>query len=248
MSNHAKIVAGITLLVLLVYGAFVFDAPYKEVVDDFDTCVAAGNPVMESYPRQCRDKKGNVYREVVGDTTLVSDMITVTSPARNSHVTSPLVVSGEARGMWFFEASFPLQILGADGSVLVTVPVQAEGEWMTEEFVPFKATVEFDPGKNTSGIVRFMKDNPSGLPENDARIDVPVLFETTGIVSPAGICRPTGCNGQICSDVYKDSTCEYRSEYACYKTAKCERQLNGDCGWTETPALKACLSNPPNLE
>jgi hypothetical protein len=41
------------------------------------------------------------------------------------------------------------------------------------------------------------------------------------------------------------STCEYRAEYACYRTAVCERQSNGACGWTENAALKACLANPP---
>lgn len=33
-----------------------------EVVD-FDTCEAAGNPVMESYPRQCRTPEGRLYTE-----------------------------------------------------------------------------------------------------------------------------------------------------------------------------------------
>lgn len=61
-------------------------------------------------------------------------------------------------------------------------------------------------------------------------------------------CVVGGCSGQICSDVSEGgmgSTCEWRDEYACYKKAKCERQLSGQCGWTETPELKSCLSNPP---
>lgn len=64
-----------------------------------------------------------------------------------------------------------------------------------------------------------------------------------GTVGTAG-CFVGGCSGQICSD-QKDvvSTCEFRESYACYKTAKCERQQNGQCGWTQTPELKACLAN-----
>ena len=34
------------------------------VVNDFESCAAAGNPVMESYPRQCQDK-GITYTEVI---------------------------------------------------------------------------------------------------------------------------------------------------------------------------------------
>ena len=55
-------------------------------------------------------------------------------------------------------------------------------------------------------------------------------------------CFVGGCSSQLCSD--RDdlvSTCEWRDEYACYRTATCERQADGACGWTQTPALLACL-------
>jgi hypothetical protein len=58
-------------------------------------------------------------------------------------------------------------------------------------------------------------------------------------------CKPTGCSGIVCSDEEVMTTCEYRPEYACYKSATCTRQPDGACGWTETPELEACLKNPP---
>jgi hypothetical protein len=59
----------------------------------------------------------------------------------------------------------------------------------------------------------------------------------------AGSCYVGGCSGQICSDQEGAiSTCEYREEYACYKSARCERQPDGECGWTQTPTLFACLN------
>ncbi len=60
-----------------------------------------------------------------------------------------------------------------------------------------------------------------------------------------GECYVGGCSGQICSDEEGvASNCEYRPEYSCYKkTSVCERQATGQCGWTETPALNACLDN-----
>jgi hypothetical protein len=54
-------------------------------------------------------------------------------------------------------------------------------------------------------------------------------------------CLKTGCSGQICSDKEVISTCEYKTEYECYKKATCERQANGDCGFTPTAELNACL-------
>jgi eight-cysteine-cluster-containing protein len=54
-------------------------------------------------------------------------------------------------------------------------------------------------------------------------------------------CFKTGCSGQVCADEEVVTTCEWRTEYECYKTAKCERQANGKCGFTDTPELRRCL-------
>ncbi len=54
-------------------------------------------------------------------------------------------------------------------------------------------------------------------------------------------CFKTGCSGQVCADEEVITTCEYRTEYDCYKTAKCERQATGKCGFTDTPELRRCL-------
>jgi hypothetical protein len=55
-------------------------------------------------------------------------------------------------------------------------------------------------------------------------------------------CMKTGCSGQICSDHEVITTCEYRTEYECYKKATCERQANGECGFTKTKELADCLA------
>jgi hypothetical protein len=54
-------------------------------------------------------------------------------------------------------------------------------------------------------------------------------------------CKKTGCSSQVCSDQDVMTTCEWRTEYECYRRAACERQRNGECGWTQTPELAACL-------
>ncbi|HEY6802153.1 MAG TPA: DUF6748 domain-containing protein [Pyrinomonadaceae bacterium] len=62
---------------------------------------------------------------------------------------------------------------------------------------------------------------------------------TTTALKP---CIRTGCSGEICADEEMMSTCEYRAEYACYKKAKCERQAEGNCGFTKTAELTSCLA------
>ncbi len=105
------------------------------------------------------------------------DLVRVTSPLENQVVTSPLVIRGEARGTWYFEASFPVELSASDGTVLVQHYAQAQGEWMTEDFVPFESTLLFDAGNATSGVLILHKDNPSGLPEYDDELRIPVSFE-----------------------------------------------------------------------
>lgn len=63
-----------------------------------------------------------------------------------------------------------------------------------------------------------------------------------------GACYVGGCSSEICSDrPDMASTCIFRSEFACYKTATCERQKSGECGWTESSELHSCLNNPPAM-
>ena len=63
-----------------------------------------------------------------------------------------------------------------------------------------------------------------------------------------GECKATGCSGTVCSDQDVVTTCEFKAEYACYRDATCTRQADGQCGWTQTPELDACLKNPPPVE
>lgn len=60
--------------------------------------------------------------------------------------------------------------------------------------------------------------------------------------SPMKPCIKTGCSNQVCSDHTVVTTCEYRPEYECYQKATCARQSDGNCGFTATPELTACLS------
>lgn len=56
-------------------------------------------------------------------------------------------------------------------------------------------------------------------------------------------CKIAGCNAELCLNPGEEelTTCEWREEYACYQAATCARQSDGQCDWTETPQLQACL-------
>jgi hypothetical protein len=107
-----------------------------------------------------------------------ADMIVLESPEPYESVTSPLVLTGKARGGWYFEASFPITIVNWDGLIIAEGYAEAQGDWMTSEFVPFKATINFTkPSFDERGTIILKKDNPSGLPENDDALEIPIRFQ-----------------------------------------------------------------------
>ena len=181
-------------------------------------------------------------------TASVLDLIQVEAPIPNGSVKNHLIVTGKARGSWYFEASFPIYIYDADGLELGITKAQAHppvrGDWMTEDFVPFMADLEFKKPTTPTGTLVLKKDNASGLPEHDVELRVPVNFDLahwTEITITSNSCKVTGCSSQICAEEETTTTCEMKPEYACYKNAKCERQEDGKCGWTPSDKLLACI-------
>jgi len=76
-----KIVVGIIVILLIIVAGVFFwqNQPKNEVViNSFEECVAAGNPVMESYPEQCRTEDGKLFvRELPNDNVNVEIPVSV---------------------------------------------------------------------------------------------------------------------------------------------------------------------------
>lgn len=112
-------------------------------------------------------------------TNASEDLIVVENPGPGTTITSPLTVTGQARGAWYFEATFPLVLTDWDGRIIAEGYAEAQSDWMTEGFVPFEGTLTFTPdtGVSNRGTVILQKANASGLPEHDAAVELPVEFE-----------------------------------------------------------------------
>ncbi len=240
------------VVVFVVVFNYYDDRVSKKKPTDFQSCLEAGNPIMESYPRRC-NSGGNTFVEDLGTTLDKDQLIRVIEPKPNSVISSPVTIVGMARGTWFFEGSFPVTLETVNGAVIASGVAKALGEWMTEEFVPFEALLTFSGSATGSTVLILKKDNPSGLPEKDDQLSFPVILssknlnsvpDTVPVGGTFGGCRISGCSGQICAEEEMMSTCEYNPIYACYKSSevRCERQASGKCGWTETASLKACLA------
>lgn len=106
-----------------------------------------------------------------------ADIITVELPFPGAVTGKQFSVIGKARGYWFFEASFPIQVLDKDGKLLTQGFAQAKDEWMTTDFVPFKADITIPETYTGPATLVLKKDNPSGLSEHDAFISFPFTIE-----------------------------------------------------------------------
>lgn len=146
-------------------------------IKNFQECAADGNPVEEIYPARCSTPDGKIFTQNIGNEMELADLIMIYSPRPNAKIASPLIISGKARGNWFFEASFPVKLMDENGNELANGTAAAQSDWMTEDFVEFLATFEFTAPPTTAGTLILQKDNPSGLSEHNNQLIVPVEFE-----------------------------------------------------------------------
>lgn len=174
--NHKYRITIITLSVLCV-GLIVFvfnmsripstESPLRPPIEETTTPEPTPTPILEA-----------------SSPTTYKDLIEIFTPLLNSVITlqTPMIiveVKGRARGTWFFEASFPVELVNAAGDTIAKGIAQADDEWMTTEFVPFHATLKFNASitqTGSMGALILKKDNPSGEPQFDDEFLVPVQF------------------------------------------------------------------------
>lgn len=107
--------------------------------------------------------------------------IIVDQPLSGESFESPYVVTGKARGNWFFESSFPLNVVNEQDQVIGSGLANAQMDWMTSDLVPFVGFIQFlsdkIPATGTKVFLVLSKDNPSGLPEHDASLKMPIIIK-----------------------------------------------------------------------
>ena len=109
--------------------------------------------------------------------------------------------------------------------------------------------LNYSSGRVLRSINMIVEDGEWKVDSVDSLETYPEAVEPPG--TPDGSTTPVtqsdcyrgGCSGQVCSDDPEVmTTCEYREEYACYTDAVCERQADGECGWTQTEELTSCIA------
>lgn len=110
-----------------------------------------------------------------------TDLVKISEPLPGVLLANPIRISGFAKGNWFFEASFPIELRDENGRVVGQTIAAAQSEWLTTDFVPFEASMGLPKNLVGRGELVLRKDNPSGLPEFDDEVILPVLFSTSTV-------------------------------------------------------------------
>jgi len=184
------------------------------------------------------------YFKVEGTTLEIdmSNLIRLTSPLPQTEISSPVTITGEARGTWYFEASFPVVLTDWDGKIIAQGIAQAQSNWMTTDFVPFEATLTFTVDKNAysnRGSLILKKDNPSGLPQNDDALEIPIMF--AGVTA-----SPVACSmiAKLCPDGSYVSRTGPNCEFApCPDAPQTNSGVEGQVMLGPTCPV---MQNPPN--
>jgi len=164
-----------------------------------------------------------------------SENIRVFSPKFNEEISSSLEISGEAKGFWYFEGDFPVELVDDSGNIIAPGFVTAQDEWMTEDFVEFKAVLDFKPGQAKSGKLIFRRDNPSDLPENDEEFVVPVRFKQAEKVAEKMTVKVFFTN------------VNYDPEVTCEKVFPVEREIEPTLAVAKA-AIEELLNGPTEIE
>jgi hypothetical protein len=109
-------------------------------------------------------------------TSLKGVKIRIVQPLSGAKVSSPLTIKGQVPGSWSFEGTFPVRLTNEELKLIKTGSAKLDGNWMTDDYVPFTATIEFDPAGSKTGMLNLQKSNPSDKPENADSVLIDLKF------------------------------------------------------------------------
>ena len=183
MNNKNIIISLVVLSVLVLLVCFMVfrstEKPNKKIMS-FQDCADAGFPIAQSYPRQCRTPDGLTFAEEITPPikyiNTSAEYIVVDTPFPGAITGKEFKVTGKARG-FYFEASFPVEVLDKDGKRIFIGPAQAQSDWMTDSFVPFEIDVKVPDTYIGPATLILHKDNPSDMREYDASMSFPITIE-----------------------------------------------------------------------
>ncbi len=173
--KNRTVIIVLVVLVAVAVALFILRGSEDRWICEDGEWVKHGVPSAEKPTTDCGE--ANVNTTTDADTGRVLEQkVYLTSPTEGGEISSPLLITGQAQGTWFFEATMPVKLLDAEGNVLAQSYVTADGDWMTEDFIEFAGTLEFTAEPGIEATLVIAKDNPSDFPEYDDQVEYAVII------------------------------------------------------------------------
>ncbi len=160
----------LSIIALLLAGGFVY---VKFVHDKNIKTVSLSS---ESNVSPTAATKTSATSETESAVAVEAKGITVSVPKSGQKIKSPAQISGTAVGSWYFEGEIPSVLYDSKGEEIVRGNAKAQGEWMTDQPVPFELILEFDQPVTSTGKLVLIQNNPSGQGVQNQSIEIPVKF------------------------------------------------------------------------
>ncbi len=154
--KNLKIIVFVVLIVLVSYFVF-FKQKAMAPVDN--------NPPVVTNPQISVSGKAN------------KDDLVLFSIAPGAKVSGKVEATGVIKGAYFFEANIITNILDGNKNMLKQGHGDATTDWMTSDPVSFKTSLDFTGLPAGPAYIEIRNDNPSGLPENDKSILIPIIIQ-----------------------------------------------------------------------
>jgi len=170
-SNYKTIlIALLGFLFLILWASWREAEKSTNLVTNFEECVFNYGIALIN-PETCLTPKGEFFIKYSLDDHRVKINLDKEWPVKEGR----LLVSGKITGQWFFEASFVIKLWDKSGREISRGLAEAKEDWMTSELIPFEATLEIlSSWQGEEAILVLVKDNPSGLPEHEDALALPI--------------------------------------------------------------------------
>ncbi|MFA5025566.1 MAG: Gmad2 immunoglobulin-like domain-containing protein [Candidatus Shapirobacteria bacterium] len=131
------------------------------------------------YPYRQTNVSNSTLTETPGivEPTPRSSPVVILSPDISKPLLSPQKIIGLIDKSWVFEGSFPLELFDNQDKIIYQGKASAPN-WIedTDKFTTFTANLVFKT-TSKSGFLKIKNDNPSGLPQNNKSLIIPIIYE-----------------------------------------------------------------------
>jgi uncharacterized alpha/beta hydrolase family protein len=121
----------------------------------------------------------NTASSSIQNSSSTSDMpIIVSNIKDNQEVSNPILINGRARGDWFLNGSFPVELVDSDGNTIASSTANALSESTTSNYIDFTANLFYTKSSSTiNALIILSNNNTSGNQELDQSIFIPVTLK-----------------------------------------------------------------------